>query len=1038
MKRLIMVFVFILSFICFGESKLVFYCSFDKEEAKDDIGNRVGELKGGKFVEGKIGKGIYFDGKERETECIFFKDLANDRFFQDFEGGPFTISVWIKPDSTKEYNKQQEILNTAGDIGPGWRLTYAWRMVIFRSGTGKRDEQGKGEYWEVKTNPSIDKVVLDEWNHIAVVRNEEGILSLYLNGKKVGESEKKFDIISSNYGLTIGAYKDGYAYGFKGVIDEVKIYKGALSPEEILKEYKGGEEKKIKLDGKLDEDIWKSAKTFKDFYSISTTNLAPIQTKVLFNYDTDNLYFAFICDEPDIDKLKNEIKENSLRVYRDDSVEVMIDADNNKGDYYHFIFNPGGYYGVEFRTQGGFVGSEIKDFKLYTGTDIGKDRWVVEVAIPYSSLTLERIQNAISLNFARNRRVNLSSTQESSIAEKGQFNNPYVFIPFTLKDIDLSLYGIEMKDIEVIETEKKDEKINVKLKGDIKNLADKEKDIEIEIYEDKLGILGKTNLQLLPGKEREVFLNIIVPEPKEYKIGIDIKDKGRTVYSGIFPKKVSYVPISLDLLKPFYRNSIYSGQKIEEVVLNVKVGLKEDEITGLEEEVLIIDKDGKEIAKKSIKSEKEAGITIKIPQLKEGEYRIVGRLKKGKDIVYEAGIPLYKLPEAKGSEVYIDENLNLVLNGRPIIPLIWWGGSPYEEIAKTGADGIIVGTGDLDKLKELNLYGEVMLLWGSEEKKYFEGKETLSEEAIKAITEKVNSIKDHPALLLYYLTDEPECRSLSANLLREAYQLIKKLDPYHPVQITNDSVEGIKTYIECADMFFPDPYVEPLVDGSLERPMTYIISFMEEIKKAGKNKKFVGITPQVFDYGKVYASSPPYSTRNNRVPTFVEERCMNYLGIVYGAKGFNYYVYGKKEPNHWGAVNFPDLRIGMPYLIKEKKSLSDVILLGKDIKQEVRIDEKKIHYGVKEYKGKRYIICVNVEPEELGVEMKVPEGVKKMKVISENRTIEVKDGKFFDKFLPYEVHIYTDDLNFQDVVDLKKVEEEIKKEGGWYSYQYKK
>jgi hypothetical protein len=165
---------------------------------------------------------------------------------------------------------------------------------------------------------------------------------------------------------------------------------------------------------------------------------------------------------------------------------------------------------------------------------------------------------------------------------------------------------------------------------------------------------------------------------------------------------------------------------------------------------------------------------------------------------------------------------------------------------------------------------------------------------------------------------------------------------------------------------------------------------------------------------------------------------MNYLGIVYGAKGFNYYVYGKKEPNHWGAVNFPDLRIGMPYLIKEKKSLSDVILLGKDIKQEVRIDEKKIHYGVKEYKGKRYIICVNVEPEELGVEMKVPEGVKKMKVISENRTVEVKDGKFFDKFLPYEVHIYTDDLNFQDVVDLKKVEEEIKKEGGWYSYQYKK
>ena len=1037
MKKL-MIFLFILTFICFGESKLVFYLSFDNEEVKDVIGNRLGELKGGKFVEGKVGKGIYFDGKEKEAECIFFKDLAKDRFFQDFEGGPFTISVWIKPDSTKEYNKQQEILNTGGDIGPGWRLTYTWRMVIFRSGTGKRDEQGKGEYWQINTNPSIDKVVLDEWNHIAVVRNEEGILSLYLNGKKVAESEKKFDIISSNYGLTVGAYRGGYAYGFKGVIDEVKIYKGALSPEEILKEYKGGEEKKNKLDGKLDEDIWKNAKIFKNFYLINTTNLAPVQTKVLFNYDTDNLYFAFICDEPNIEKLKNDIKENSLKVYRDDSVEIMIDSDNNKGDYYHFLFNPGGYYGVEFRTQSGFVGSEVKDFKLYTGSNIEKDKWIVEIVIPYSSLTFERIKNDISLNFARNRRVDLPSIQESSIAEKGQFHNPFAFVPVKIENIDLSLYAIEMKDIEVIETEKKDEKINVKLKGNIKNLSNKEKDIEIEIYEEKLGILGKTKLEILPEKEREIIFNIIVPEPKEYKFGIDIKDKGKTIYSSLFTKKISYVPISLELLKPFYRNSIYSSQKIDEIIVNVKVGLKDEEMKGLDEEILIVDKDGKQIAKKSIKAEKEKNVTIKIPEIKEGEYKIVGRLKKGENLVYEASIPLYKLPKPKGNEVYIDENLNLVLNGKPILPIIWWGGSPYEEIAKTGADGIVVGTGDIDKLKELNLYGEVMLLWGSEQKKYFEGKETLSEEAIKAITEKVNSVKDHPAFLFYYLTDEPEVRNLSQNLLKEAYQLIKKLDPYHPVQITNDSVKGIETYIECADLFFPDPYVCPLVDGSLTRPMTYIISFMEEIKKAGKNKKFVGITPQVFDYGRVYASNPPYSTRNNRVPTFVEERCMNYLAIVYGAKGFNYYVYGKKDPNHWGAVNFPDLRIGMPYLIKEKKSLSDVILLGKDIKEEVKIEEKKIHYAVKEYKGKRYIICVNVEPEELNVEINVPENIKKFKVISENRIVEVKNGKFSDKFLPYEVHIYTDDLNFQDLVDLKKVEEEIKKEGGWYTYKYKK
>ncbi|MCS7180417.1 MAG: hypothetical protein NZ891_03595, partial [bacterium] len=257
------------------------------------------------------------------------------------------------------------------------------------------------------------------------------------------ESETKFNIFPSNFPLTIGAYLSGFAYGFIGAIDEIKIYRGALSSEEILKEYKGEDtEKKIKLDGKLEEDIWKKGKVFSSFFLKGSTTLSPVGTRVIFNYDKDNLYFAFVCDEPDAQKLKNEIRENSLKVYRDDSVEIMLDADNNKGDYYHFLFNPSGYYGVEFRTQGGFVGSEIENFKLYTGSLVEKDRWIIEVIIPYSSLTLERIKETISLNFARNRRVDLPSIQESAIAEKGQFNNPNTFLTTKLEKIDLTLYAL--------------------------------------------------------------------------------------------------------------------------------------------------------------------------------------------------------------------------------------------------------------------------------------------------------------------------------------------------------------------------------------------------------------------------------------------------------------------------------------------------------------------------------------------------------------------------------------------------------------------
>ncbi len=245
-----MFFILLFSYRLFSQPQIKFHLSFE-DNAIENISKKSGELKGGKYVEGKDGKGIYFDGKEKieegVVECIYFNDTATDTFIQNFEDNPFTISVWIKPDSTKSHRAKQEILSTMrADRGPGWRLMFSWRMIYFWAGNGK-------DYWFVHTNGIVDKVNLDQWNHIVVIRNQEGIISLYLNGKKVADSKEvgelyldgkkseekkeKFEIIPSKIPLIIGAYAKGYAYGFKGVIDEVKIYKGILTEGEILKEY---------------------------------------------------------------------------------------------------------------------------------------------------------------------------------------------------------------------------------------------------------------------------------------------------------------------------------------------------------------------------------------------------------------------------------------------------------------------------------------------------------------------------------------------------------------------------------------------------------------------------------------------------------------------------------------------------------------------------------------------------------------------------------------------------------------------------------
>lgn len=792
----------------------------------------------------------------------------------------------------------------------------------------------------------------------------------------------------------------------------------------------------MKIDGKLDEDIWKQAKRYKDFYKINSTNLSEIQTEALLNWDNENLYFAFICSEPNIDKIKNQVRENSLKVYSDDSVEIMLDTDGNKADYYHFIFNPSGYYGVEHRTQGGFVGGQIKDFELHTGTNIEKDRWLIEIVIPLASLGLEVVENDILVNFARNRRLDLEQRQESTTGKQGEYHNPYAFIQVHLKDIDVSFYRVKADPVKITQVKLEDNKFVVSAQTKVKNFSNKQRKIEITYLEPTLGIIDKSEIEIEPEREKEIRFDFKVPVEKEYKLTALLKEGGKQVFNSTNSIKIEYIPLSIELVKPFYRNSIYSTQKIDEIEL--KINLNTDKIQNPTGTVGIKNKEGKEIINLNFTPLSENIIKIKIGNIEEGEYEIIVRVYESGKIKFENSIPLYKLPPGKGNEVYIDENLNLILNGKPILPLIWWAGSPPEEIAKTGADGIICDMSQLDELQKIGQLGVVMLLWGRERGKYFEGKESLSEEAIKVITQKVNSIKNHPALLFYYLVDEPEVRSISPKVLKEAYELIKKIDPYHPINITNDTVAGIRTYIDCADLFYPDPYICPLVDGRLARPMSYLIPFLNQIKVSAKNRKFVAITPGVFDYGKVYAQNPPYDTRNNRAPSFVEVRCYNYLAIVYGAKGFNYYVYGKKDPKHWGAVNYPDLIVGMPYLIKEKKSLADIILLGKEKNNLVTLNDKDIHYLVKEYKGKKFIICTNIECKNTEVKVSIPEEIAKLKVISEKRQIPVKNGRFKDIFGPYEVHIYTDDLSFPEVINLKKVEEYIKKEGGWYNYPYKK
>ncbi len=118
-------------------------------------------------------------------------------------------------------------------------------------------------------------------------------------------------------------------------------------------------EKPPVIDGKLDEDVWKTAAVLGDFYQTQPgDNIAPsYPTHVLLGYDSKTLYIAFrVKDEPD--KVRATVAKRD-EIWDGDTVHVILDTFNDKRKGYILGFNPLG-----IQADGIFTEGEGDDFSL--------------------------------------------------------------------------------------------------------------------------------------------------------------------------------------------------------------------------------------------------------------------------------------------------------------------------------------------------------------------------------------------------------------------------------------------------------------------------------------------------------------------------------------------------------------------------------------------------------------------------------------------------------------------------------------------------
>jgi hypothetical protein len=142
------------------------------------------------------------------------------------------------------------------------------------------------------------------------------------------------------------------------------------------------------IDGKLDDEVWKQAAVFKDFYQVSPgDNIAPsAPTEAFIGYDSKFLYLAFHCyDDPA--KVRGTVAKRD-QIFDEDNVRVFLDTFNDQRKAYVLGWNPLGIQQDGIITEG--QGDDFSvDIVMESKGQITSDGWVVEVAIPFKSLRYE-------------------------------------------------------------------------------------------------------------------------------------------------------------------------------------------------------------------------------------------------------------------------------------------------------------------------------------------------------------------------------------------------------------------------------------------------------------------------------------------------------------------------------------------------------------------------------------------------------------------------------------------------------------------------
>ncbi len=152
------------------------------------------------------------------------------------------------------------------------------------------------------------------------------------------------------------------------------------------------------------------------------------------------------------------------------------------------------------------------------------------------------------------------------------------------------------------------------------------------------------------------------------------------------------------------------------------------------------------------------------------------------------------------------------------------------------------------------------------------------QQMLDLLTDEINEFQGHPAILTWYLAEDPQGHGLSVARMETAYNHVKTLDLNHPVTVMIDPEQDITPYLNSFDIVMINPTAVP------DQPMTYVADKVDAALAATGTKP-VWTVPQAFGGNENWL----------REPTMGEMRAQTWLSLIHGSRGIQYFK--RREPS---------------------------------------------------------------------------------------------------------------------------------------------